>query len=211
VSQEATLDERYYANKMGRILLLAVEETAGRSGVNAILNLAGLSQLIDNYPPNNSDRRFNFRQVAAVQQALDSMYGPRGGRSLSHRAGRAAFRHGLVEIGPRSILANPAYRLLPLKMRIKLSFDALAHAFSQFSDQSVRLEEDDDCFSWLLESCALCWGRQSAEPCCHLAVGLVSGALSWASGGKHYPAEEEECAACGAPHCLIVVRKQPLE
>jgi hypothetical protein len=211
VSQEATLDERYYANKMGRILLLAVEETVGRGGVNAILNLAGLPQLIDNYPPNSSARQFSFNQVAAVQQALDSMYGPRGGRSLSHRAGRAAFRHGLAEIGSGSVAANLAFRLLPLKTRIKLSFDALANTFDRFSDQRVRLEEDDDCYLWLLESCALCWGRQNPEPCCHLAVGLVSGALSWASGGKHYPAEERECAACGAPNCLIVVNKQPLE
>ncbi len=211
MSHEATSDERYYANKMGRVLLLAVEDAVGRSGVNAILNLAGLSQLIDNLPPNSSDRGFSFGQVAAVQQALDSMYGPRGGRTLSHRAGRAAFRHGLAEMGSRSLLANPAFRLLPLRMRIKRSFDALADTFDQFSDQRVRLEEDDDCYFWLVEQCALCWGRQSPEPCCHLAVGLVSGALSWASGGKHYPAEETECVACGAPNCLIVVKKQPLE
>lgn len=210
MSQEATLDERYYANKLGRILLLAVEETVGRSGLNAILNLAGLWGLVDHYPPDNSDRRFSFGQVAAVQQALGTLYGPRGGRSISHRAGRAAFRQGVAEIGPRSLIANPGFRLLPLKMRTKLSFDALGYTFSRFSDQRVRLEEDDDCFSWLVEICALCWGRQSAEPCCHLGVGLVSAALSWASDGRNYPVEEEECAACGAPNCLIVAKKRPL-
>ncbi len=211
MSQEATSDERYYANKMGRILFLAMEETVGRSGVNAILNLAGLSHLIGNYPPNSSDRQFGFSQVAAVQQALDSMYGPRGGHTLSLRAGRAAFRYGLEELGSGSGAAKFALRFLPLKTRIKLSFDALANSFGRFSDQRVRLEEDDDCFFWLMEDCALCWGRQSPEPCCHLAVGLVSGALFWASGGRHYPAEETECAACGASNCLIVVKKQPLE
>ncbi len=39
--------ERAYAypNKMGRILLLAMEEVMGSTGVNAILNLANLRHL----------------------------------------------------------------------------------------------------------------------------------------------------------------------
>ncbi len=35
----------YYPNKMGRIVLLSLEETLGRNGLNAVLNLAGLPGL----------------------------------------------------------------------------------------------------------------------------------------------------------------------
>jgi len=41
----------YYPNKIARIALLALEDVMGKNGVNAILNLANLQHLIDNYPP----------------------------------------------------------------------------------------------------------------------------------------------------------------
>ena len=39
----------FYPNRMGRILLLAMEEILGHSGVNAVLNLANLPDYINNY------------------------------------------------------------------------------------------------------------------------------------------------------------------
>ncbi len=36
----------YYPNKMGRIILLAMEEVLGSNGIRAVLNLANLSHLI---------------------------------------------------------------------------------------------------------------------------------------------------------------------
>ena len=60
----------FYPNKMGRIILIALEEVMGRNGVNAVLNLAGLKHLINNYPPNNFDRAFSFEEVSALLKAL---------------------------------------------------------------------------------------------------------------------------------------------
>jgi hypothetical protein len=40
----------YYPNKFARITIEAMEEIMGKNGLNAILNLAGLENLIDNYP-----------------------------------------------------------------------------------------------------------------------------------------------------------------
>ena len=87
-------EEPQYAfpNKMGQIMLLAMEEVMGRNGVNAVLNLARLQNRIGNYPPNNFDKEFTFSEVGQLLQALDEMYGPRGGRGLARRAGRACFR-----------------------------------------------------------------------------------------------------------------------
>jgi hypothetical protein len=64
VNEELIVQEEkkklYYPNKMGRIVLTAMENIMGRHGVNAILNLAQLHNLVDNYPPNNLDLGFTF-------------------------------------------------------------------------------------------------------------------------------------------------------
>ncbi len=87
----------YYANKFARISLLAYEDVMGKNGLNAILNLAGLSNLIDNYPPDNLEREFDFADFTAIHIGLEDMYGPRGGRGLALRAGRATFNDGAQE------------------------------------------------------------------------------------------------------------------
>ena len=79
----------YYPNKIARIALLALEDVMGKNGVNAILNLANLQHLIDNYPPDNLERQFDFADFSAINGALEEMYGPRGGRGLALRAGEA--------------------------------------------------------------------------------------------------------------------------
>ena len=42
----------YYPNKMGRIILLAMEEILGKNGINAVLNHTELNHWINHYPPN---------------------------------------------------------------------------------------------------------------------------------------------------------------
>ena len=46
----------YYPNKIVMLSLQALEEVMGKNGLNAILNLANLKDLIDNYPPDNLKR-----------------------------------------------------------------------------------------------------------------------------------------------------------
>ena len=51
-------DEYYYPNIWGRSILTAAEDILGEKGVNALLNLAGLEQYINNYPPDNIKKEF---------------------------------------------------------------------------------------------------------------------------------------------------------
>lgn len=201
----------YYPNKMGRIILLAMEEVMGRNGVNAILNLAKLKNLVNNYPPNNFDRQFRFEEVGALQQALEATYGPRGSRGLALRAGRACFKYGLREFGPVLGIADLAFRLLPLNMKIKVGFEVFAETFNRYSDQIVRLGEERERFHWIISRCPVCWGRHTDEPCCHLAVGILQEGLYWVSGGKSFYVEEIACIAQGDQECVIVIEKRPLD
>ena len=78
----------YYPNKFGLITIKSLEEVMGKNGLNAILNLAGLNHYIENYPPDNLDKGFDFAELSAIGSSLEEMYGPRGGRGLALRAGR---------------------------------------------------------------------------------------------------------------------------
>ncbi len=209
----------YYPNRMGRILLLAMEEILGRSGVNAVLNLADLPGYINNYPPYNQDLAFSFDTISRLQTALESAYGPRSGRGLAQRIGRASFKYGLREFGPELGLTDLAFRLLPLPGKLKGGTAAFAALFNDFTDQRVRLESDDKNIYWHIERCPLCWGRpvreadsisQSSGPCCHLAVGLLQEALYWLSAGRYFEVEEQKCITCGDSTCTIVINQTPL-
>lgn len=201
----------YLPNKMVRIVLLAMEEVVGRTGVNAVLNVAHLGHLVNAYPPNNFDRQVSFADLGALMRSIDVMYGPLGGRTLALRSGRACFRYGLKEFGPEQGLADLTYRLLPLPMKLKAGAEAFCDVFNRLSDQLVRLTELDEHFLWENVRCPLCWGRQTDGPCCHLHVGLVQEALYWVSGGKHFDVTETTCAGRGDHTCTFVVAKQPLD
>lgn len=201
----------YYPNKMGRIILLALEEVLGRNGVNAVLNLAGLQHLINNYPANNFDLGFRFDDVGTIHRMLDSMYGPIGGRGLALRAGRACFKYGLREFGPVLGISDLAFRLLPLNMKLKVGADVFADVFNRYTDQKVRLEENPEKFLWHIERCPVCWERKSEAPCCYLAVGILQESLFWVSGGRNFIVEETRCIARGDDTCTIEIQRQPLD
>jgi len=200
----------FYPNRMGRIILLAMEEVLGRNGVNAVLNLASLADYIGNYPPHNQDLKIPFEHISGIQQALEGAYGPRGGRGLALRVGRACLKYGLREFGPELGLTDLAFRLLPLPTKLKTGSDAFAALFNQFTHQRVRLERDEKFLYWNIERCPLCWERQADGPCCHLAVGLIQEALYWLSGGKYFLVEETKCIASGDSACTIVIEQTPM-
>ncbi len=200
----------YYPNKMGRIVLVALEEIMGQHGVNAVLNLAKLTHLVNNYPPNNLKLGFTFSEFSAIQQTLDDMYGERGGRGLALRAGRETWKYALKEFMPVLGITDLAMRMLPLGIKIKIGLDVFAETFNKFSDQQVRLGEDDTHYLWIIERCPVCWQRTSETPSCHLAIGLLEQALDWVSRGRRFKVEEVSCIASGDETCTIAISKRPI-
>ncbi len=200
----------FYPQKMGRIIFLGMQEVIGESGVNAVLRLASLENLIGNYPPSRAERTLPFEIVSLLQNTLERAYGPRGGRGLALRVGRAAFSYGLKEYGSMLGLTETAFRLLPLSMKLHMGVREFADLFNKHTDQKVRVEEAGDKIFWHIERCPLCWGRNADEPICHLAVGLLQESLYWLSGGKVFNAEETACIAQGDPSCTITIDTIPL-
>lgn len=195
---------------MGRIILTAMEQIMGRHGVNAVLNLAHLYPLVNNYPPNNLNLEFSFAEVSAIQQTLDEMYGVRGGRGLALRAGRETWKYALQEFVPVLGITDLASRILPLGIKIKIGLEVFAETFNKFTDQRVRLGEDERGYLWMIDRCPVCWQRSSSTPCCHLAVGLLEQSMNWVSRGRRFHVEEVSCIACGDDTCTIVISKKPI-
>ncbi len=208
---ELTFPSYYYPNKMGRIVLLGMEEILGRTGINAVLNIASLPSYINAYPPNNLEMRFEFSHLGKLQTALENLYGPLGGRGVALRSGRACFKYGMREFGALLGISDLTFRLLPSNTKLKEGISIFADIFNKFSDQRVRVEESKTQYRWVIERCPLCWDRQCDKPACHLAVGILQEALYWVSGGKLFSVEETHCIAMGHASCIIEIEKQPIE
>jgi len=198
-------------NKMGRIILLGMQEILGTDGLNAVLNASGLLPWSEGYPPDDMRLEFSFADLSRVQAGLEKMYGPLGGRGLALRSGRAGFKFGLRQFGDQLGMNEMSFRLLPMSEKLPKGAELFAGLFNQFSDQRVRVETCEAHILWHIERCPVCWERQSQEPLCHLAVGLLQEALYWVSSGKNFIVEETACVARGDPACSIAISRQPLD
>lgn len=200
----------YYPNKIANIALKALEDVMGKNGVNAILNLANLQHLIDHYPPPNLNREYDFAYFSAIWGALEEMYGPRGGRGLALRAGRATFAEGLRNFGALAGAGDLAFKVLPLHTKIKIGLPAMARIFTQTSDQHSTVEERDTHFIYTIHRCPVCYGRHIEKPGCHVATGLIQEGLKWVSGGYEFRVVETKCIAVGDPVCEFMIMKEPV-
>ena len=199
----------YYPNRMGRIVLTAMEDLIGYHGVNSTLNLAKLPHLVNNYPPNNLDRAFKFSDLSGIQEAVDDIFGLKGGRAVALRTGRETFKYALKDFMPVLGISDLAFRPLHLGLKLKIGLEVFAQTFNKFTDQVVRLSEDSDSHLWIIERCPVCWTRIADAPCCHLAVGLLQQSLYWVSSGREFEVREVECVAAGNSSCIIKISKRP--
>ncbi len=200
----------YYPNKAGRIALISLEEVMGKNGISAVLNMANLAAFIDNYPPDDLKREFDFADFGALNKALEDMYGPRGARGLGMRMGRASFSHVIRDFGSMVGMADLAFKVLPLSTKLKVGVRAMAETFSKISDQTSRVKEDKEKFTYTIERCPVCWGRKTDRPVCFQAAGLLQEGLRWVSGGKDFRVEETLCIATGDPTCTFIIDKEPI-
>jgi len=211
-----------YPDRMGRILLLAMEEILGSCGLDSLFDLAGLPRYEPDVSLADQASGIPFLDLRCLQSALESAYGPLAGRGIAQRVGRACFRYGLREFGAELGLADLEFRLQPLPVKLKTSSEALAALFNEHTNQSIHLERDEQHVYWQVEHCPLCAGRQMRASnvardtilrygtCCYFTVGLLQEALYWVSGGKCFDIMEEECIACGDSTCTIVIDQTPM-
>jgi predicted hydrocarbon binding protein len=178
--------------------------------MNAVLNLANMTP--EGFLKSGEIiRRMEYTDIAAVTLALEKMYGPRGGRGIALRSGRASFKYILRQNGVAIGITDLNFRLLPVPARLKTGLDALAGLMARIGDEQVEVLESEQNWTWRSTHCPLCWQRSSKEPVCHFTVGILQEFLAWASSGRVFSVNEIECQAAGAEACLFHIVKKALD
>lgn len=200
----------YYPNRIARYFFQAMEDVMGQGGLNMVLSLARLDQYVGKPPPDTLDKTFDFASMTALNIALEETYGPRGGRGMALRVGRATFSMGMKNFGILAGINDPTFRALPLEKRCMLGLQALAQVFNNFSDQKSSVEEDGESYRFIVPTSAMCWQRKTDKPVCHALVGIIQECMRWASNGFEYYVVESHCRACGDAECVFIVQKTPI-
>jgi len=208
---EAPVETYFYPNRMGWIILRSMKNQLGPDLMTEVLKVAGLNQLGTGWLPRNLDKRFSFETISALQEATEKVFGTRAGRYINYRVGRGTFELGLKDFDPVLGIADLPMRLMPLSMKFRVGLDVFARVFNQFSDQVVRLSETETHHLWVIERCPVCWKRQTDEPCCQLAGGLLEEAVFWGTGGRRFKIEQIACIAAGDSSCTFQLNKTPLD
>ena len=190
----------------------SIKEITGENGLKTLLNYSSLASLIGNYPQDNFEKAFDFSKFSMINQAMEEIYGVRGGRGLALRIGRTTFDDFLKDYGAFAGVGDMDFRVLPIQKKISFGLRAMARVFSEKSDQMTTLEENENSFVYRIHRCPACWGRSGEDHAvCYFMVGLLKEGMHWVSGGKEFMIEETNCIALGNETCDFVIQKYPIE
>lgn len=191
----------YYPNRLARAIMQAIEDATGPEAMRILLQLADLKPYLDGYPPDDDRRAFDFADITALLIALETLYGPRGGRSVALRIARhqgTLHPDFLRAINMHPPPGSPPHSSLwmPPLTKTKIGVRWLANYFTQHSDQVSHAWEEDEAFVYTLERCPFCYGRQTDGPVCHLQKGILVEWLRWWTGYE-FRIEMTACQAAG--------------
>ncbi|MFH1183459.1 MAG: 4-vinyl reductase [Chloroflexota bacterium] len=151
------------------------------------------------------------QDIPDLSRTLEARCGQRAARGIALRVGSACFTHVVRRIGDQAGLTQPAFRLLPLSLRLRQGLLAFRGLLTEFSGRGARVEEQDGRLFWRLPDCPICAGLRASEPICFLMLGMLEQALSWLSGGKVFDVQEIACRARGDEDCIFLIEPSPVE
>jgi predicted hydrocarbon binding protein len=197
-------DEAVIVNALVRQALVSAREVMGDNGLNAVLRSVGLQRFIGNFPPNDTNPGIQTVDYARFNEAIEGFYG-RGGKGMLRRIGKASFQYGVREQGALMGVAGAALKLMPQKGRIKFVLNAMVGALKKTNPQvDAWVEDEGGIIAYCESTCAICLGRRSSEPICHLYVGSVGEAVRWATD-QEFAIIETHCIAKGDKYCRFEV------
>jgi hypothetical protein len=196
--------ERVILNALVRQALVAAQEVMGQNGLNTVLRTSGLERFVNNLPPDDLNPGVNTLEYARLNEAIESFYG-RGGRGMLRRIGKASFQYAVREQAGLMGLAGTALKLLPQRQRIRFVLNSMVNALKKSNPQvDAWVEDKDGKLAYCERTCAICYGRKSEQPICHLYVGSIAEAVRWVSD-TNYDIRETHCVAKGDEYCRFEV------
>ena len=191
-------------NALVRQALSSAQEVMGENGLNAVLHTSGLDRFIGNFPPDNLEPAISAAEYGKLNEAIEAFYG-RGGRGMLRRIGKASFQYGVREQAALLGIAGVALKLLPERQRIKFILSSMAGALKKTNSQvEAWVEDSGERIAYMESTCAVCYGRQSSDPICHLYAGSIAEAVQWATG-REFRIIETHCLAKGDEYCRFEV------
>jgi hypothetical protein len=155
---------------------------------------------------------FSDEAVRFLPVILEKRFGVRGGRGLSVRIGRSAFKYVLKHYGQSSGLLDQSFRLMPAPRRMEVGLNRLSQIFNQHFNEQVEVLQEGSYWLWRMQNCGnCCEGRNTDDAGCYLIVGLLQEFLSWAGGGRYHRVIEQECVLAGGDACVFCLEKKPLD
>jgi hypothetical protein len=197
-----------FTNKISRATLLALEDLMGKHGLKTVLFQARLPELAERYPPDTLDKDLFYADISAINVALETTLGTRGGHGLAFQTGRIVFDKALKNLGIMAGISNPAFKALPLQAKLRLGLPALQRILLQTCELDLALQEWEEGIPVLLiRSCPFCCERPiSDQAVCSMASGLFAESIKWITDGGRYQVTETECIAMGFEACRFTIR-----
>lgn len=172
--------------------------------INLILAMANLpASLIEQQSLRTMDAAQAAETFASLQQALRMYYG-RGARGLLLRIGRQLWDNMMEHASLTDKAQLQVARALPVPSRRKRVLEMVAGWMQMYKGStSVHLLDID--LLVVDRGSATTQGQSHAEPICYVTLGLIQGALFWATGIEAN-VTEIACRAMGAPACEFKIK-----
>jgi hypothetical protein len=198
----------YYPNGFIRNMLVSVEDVAGTNGVKAILNMAGQSNLIGNYPPADMEGEFDFSRYSMIMAAMDDLYGDKGAQIFGVRAGSSLFVDALKSMGDPLGTQTEGYQSKYLEEKIEAGLCLVRSVITRKQTTSIP-RTDDGQFLYAVQYCPVCWGRTTATPRCYITAGLLQAAVHYSTNGLDFTVTQTKAHSCGDPTCDYIIPLLP--
>ncbi len=194
--------DRLLSNHFMRVFLQAIEDEMGTYSLWMMLRQAGLERYIETLLPFNDETDSRASEYAALQRSMRVYFG-QGARGSLNRIGRTAWSWMVktASLGQKGSLFLA--RGLPLQARCKRVLDYLASQM-RGKDGQVSLHLLDVVLFFVDVSSDATYGQRAEEPICWGTLGMIQGALAWATG-EEFDVEEVSCRSMGAEACRFKI------
>jgi hypothetical protein len=140
-----------------------------------------------------------FKQQTALNFGHDEADG------LFIRAGRAGFHYWMDQYAEALGWKQADFKLLPPPLRTRRALSDLLGWFKNEGILEAELAYSSE--YWIVRRSGMTHPEGGLD--CSYLIGMLQELVSWAGGGKFFPACEEQCQASGAEYCMFKVNRLP--
>jgi predicted hydrocarbon binding protein len=201
----------YHSNLLTFSMLSTLKDILGDNGLVALLRYADVEELMGVMPPKNLDDGVDFADMSSIFQAVEEIYGVRGGHALLTRCGRKTFEAYRENFAPLMNYLTLELKLVPHEKRVKQGIDFTLKLLTRTGAQHVTCLDSAEDLVYQIKNNSACYGRSKTDHAvCHMTVGEIQGILHCASSGEDRQVVESLCAAKGDLYCEFHVSNNPI-